>query len=557
MPLEGRSLLLVVAAILVRECTGAVSPSIKSAMHARNFHWSGIASPTNVSAYYYLDAQLDHYSDVATGAVAWKQRYSVDDTHWCGEGCPIFLGIGGESEAVPGEFAGLPLADTFIFTLAEQQGALIVILEHRFFGESVPTIDLATSNLRYLTTAQALADLARFTQYILRFNPAHADALSTPALALHANTATSKVVTFGYSYPGALSAWARLKYPSLFAGAVASSAPVYAENRAIQSAQVCGAALSHPPVGGSAACVTATADAISKLMALVKSTTPMGSSPEIPKGLRPCTAINNANELAQYETNVLTPFRIAAQNCFLGNATAWDGNPLGEIGPMCKALTNSSVPALDGLAAAARYPTRYDSNDCIWSEYDGSYLANTTVDTKSSGRQWWWLMCNELGWFNGYDTSGTDHPFVALTSVTLETWLKTCRDAYGLPDSYSGANTNWTNTYYGSRDLQVENIVLPNGNMDPWHAFGLMNSSDRFYESCAGKDGNQSEDGPCPQQAPSTTSRSVVFIEGEGHMRDSLRPGFYDTARFGSSPDSVYVQWAHAAIAAAVAGFIS
>ena len=396
-----------------------------------------------------------------------------------------------------------------------------------------------------------------FTQYILTFNPAHADALSSPALALHAKTAASKVVTFGYSYPGTLSAWARLKYPSLFAGAVASSAPVHMENRAMQLVQVCGAALAHPPLGGSTACAKSTADVISKLMALVKSTTPMGSSPEIPKGLRPCTTIGNADDLAMYEVYVLAPFRIAVQNCQLGNATAWDGNPLNEIGPMCKALTDSAVQALDRLEAAVRYPMRHSTQDCIMSKWDSSSLTNTTVDAKSSDRQWYWLMCNELGLFNGYDTSGTDHPFVELTSVTLEANLKTCRESFGLPDSYSGANTNWTNTYYGDRDLQVENIILPNGNMDPWHALGLVNASSPFFQSCAGKEGNQSEDGPCPQQALSTASRSIVFIEGEAHMRDAWRPGYFDTARYGFSPDSVYVQWAYAAITAAVTDFVA
>ena len=122
--------------------------------------------------------------------------------------------------------------------LAQQHSALQVVLEHRFFGESYPLADLSTANLQYLTTEQALADLAHFTEYLLSFDPAAADALSLPALALKARTRDSKVVTFGASYPGALSAWSQLKFPALFAGAVALSAPIHAEAAFEQADQV-------------------------------------------------------------------------------------------------------------------------------------------------------------------------------------------------------------------------------------------------------------------------------------------------------------------------------
>lgn len=35
-------------------------------------------------------------------------------------------------------------------------------MEHRFYGKSKPTEDLGVDNLRYLTSEQALADLAVF-----------------------------------------------------------------------------------------------------------------------------------------------------------------------------------------------------------------------------------------------------------------------------------------------------------------------------------------------------------------------------------------------------------
>ena len=38
---------------------------------------------------------------------------------------------------------------------AQKFGALLVALEHRFYGESKPTDDLSTDNLRFLSSQQA------------------------------------------------------------------------------------------------------------------------------------------------------------------------------------------------------------------------------------------------------------------------------------------------------------------------------------------------------------------------------------------------------------------
>lgn len=68
--------------------------------------------------------------------------------------------------------------------------------------------------MRYLSTSQALADLATV---IISMNKKHE---------LPENT---KWIVFGGSYAGNLAAWMRLKYPHLVHGAVASSAPVLAQ----------------------------------------------------------------------------------------------------------------------------------------------------------------------------------------------------------------------------------------------------------------------------------------------------------------------------------------
>jgi serine protease 16 len=91
--------------------------------------------------------------------------------------------------------------------------ALILALEHRYYGQSQPFPDLSTPNLRFLSSRQALQDIALFHEYIT-------SRLDLPA--------TTKWVTFGGSYPGMLAAWSRSKFPHLFHAAVSSSAPVEA-----------------------------------------------------------------------------------------------------------------------------------------------------------------------------------------------------------------------------------------------------------------------------------------------------------------------------------------
>ena len=48
-----------------------------------------------------------------------------------------------------------------MYDLAQDHKALQVDIEHRFYGESYPTSNMTTENLRYLSSEQALADLAR------------------------------------------------------------------------------------------------------------------------------------------------------------------------------------------------------------------------------------------------------------------------------------------------------------------------------------------------------------------------------------------------------------
>ena len=51
--------------------------------------------------------------------------------------------------------------------LMQETKGLGVVLEHRFYGKSMPTENLSRDNLRFLDTQQALADAAYFANHVV------------------------------------------------------------------------------------------------------------------------------------------------------------------------------------------------------------------------------------------------------------------------------------------------------------------------------------------------------------------------------------------------------
>lgn len=90
-------------------------------------------------------------------------RYWFDASYYK-PGGPVIVLQSGETDAT----ARLPyLQKGILAQLAQATHGIGVVLEHRYYGESFPTPDLSTKNLRFLTTEQALADEAYFAQNIV------------------------------------------------------------------------------------------------------------------------------------------------------------------------------------------------------------------------------------------------------------------------------------------------------------------------------------------------------------------------------------------------------
>ncbi|KAK3694153.1 serine carboxypeptidase S28-domain-containing protein [Podospora appendiculata] len=160
-----------------------------------------------------LQVPVDHFHNESkyephTNAT-FPLRYWFDRSHYK-LGGPIIVLQSGETSGV----GRLPfLQKGIVSQLAEATGGLGVILEHRYYGTSFPTSDLSTESLRFLTTEQALADMAYFAKHVVYEGLEHLD-LTAPKNAY---------IAYGGSYAGAFVAFLRKVYPDVYWGAISSS----------------------------------------------------------------------------------------------------------------------------------------------------------------------------------------------------------------------------------------------------------------------------------------------------------------------------------------------
>src|ERR1700742_4628812 len=103
----------------------------------------------------WFEQPLDHFTD---SGHSFQQRFWFSDKHYV-PGGPIFILDGGETS---GEDR-LPFLDTGIVNiLANATKGFGVVLEHRYYGNSLPVQNFSTDSLRWLNNDQAAADSANF-----------------------------------------------------------------------------------------------------------------------------------------------------------------------------------------------------------------------------------------------------------------------------------------------------------------------------------------------------------------------------------------------------------
>merc|ERR1712168_864567 len=394
-------------------------------------------SKTSAPAEQHFEQVLDHFN--AIDGRTWSQRFWENLEHYA-EGGPAFIMIGGEAEASPGW-----LNYGQWYKWAEENGAAMFLLEHRYYGQSHPTEDMTTENMRYLSSRQGLEDLGHFMtamnkKYDLR----------------------GSWITFGGSYPGSLSAWMSLRFPHLVAGSVSSSGPLYAKLDYFEYLQVVADALDTTGPG----CNIALTDALTTVEALV------GDSDNweyLSSLYKLCVPLVGSNSM-----DVMSFMELLIDN--LAGIVQYNGRYEEDIFSTCAIMTDESIgEPMYRLAAVNDVMLSMSQDECLDHSYASylSQLTNTTFGGSGVGRrQWTWQKCTEFGW---YQTTNQESGVYGHT-LPLDFFEQWCQDAFGdqFTHEMMEKSVAASNIEYGGYEPSVNNVVFVHGSIDPWHAMGVL-----------------------------------------------------------------------------------
>ncbi|XP_064612363.1 thymus-specific serine protease-like [Liolophura sinensis] len=436
--------------VMLMSATGiyAVSPSlwrirdlVERQRREEIHHQLELTEIRNGAKEIFITQPLDHFDASEEGM--YKQRVYVNDQYWKTNG-PVFLYIGGEGSLAVFDVLGGEHVD-----LARKYGALLFAVEHRYYGASINDDGLRLRNMKFLSSQQALADLASFYQY----------AVNTYQL-----TPSNTWICFGGSYPGALSAWFRVKYPHIVYGAVASSAPVEAEVNFEGYNDVVAASLKDPVVQGSELCLANVKQAFADIDQLIEN----GMFNQLRQDFLSCNDISAHYDMVTFVGNLA--------GIIMGIAQYNNQVQFQNITTFCKYMTQASQKPYQNLVKYNEKLLSMSGRKCADNSWSGflASLSNTTVDRSGFGvglRQWLYQTCTQFGYYQTCDTN-TTCPFSRFMDLDSNTVI--CEEIFEIPAAEVAKRVTFTNEFYGSNRPSGSRIIFVNGSIDPWHALSVL-----------------------------------------------------------------------------------
>ncbi|EGG13515.1 hypothetical protein DFA_11276 [Cavenderia fasciculata] len=382
--------------------------------------------PISKTGFYTFNQRVDHNG---VNVKTFPQRYCINKSFVHKGAAPksVMLVLGGEGPIDPEITNHIPFIG-----VANNTNSIIIALEIRYYGESIPVPNMSTDNMQYLTTDQILDDIAYFqTQF-------------TNLYGLH----NCKWIVMGCSYAGSLSAWYRMKYPNLAAAAIASSAPIRAvvsfhdydrkvrEALGLQCTKQFKQILNHVEqqlrVNNTSIKRKFTCDAkIDDKMFLFM-----------------------LSEAISYSVQYNSRFKIISNIC----------PPLIQSG-------SNIVKLLDIFADYITNMFLFKNGSC--NEYNLYSFASTKVDY-SGTRQWTYQLCSEYGWF----LTASDSDLSLKSGQINEQWWENevCKIMFG---SSMKPFVEKINLEYGIDNMKMlTNVLFTNGGYDPWSSLSVQSQCD-------------------------------------------------------------------------------
>ncbi|XP_011866150.1 PREDICTED: putative serine protease K12H4.7 [Vollenhovia emeryi] len=407
----------------------------------------------------WITQPLDHFNHRDNRT--WSMRYKENSAFLKKDG-PILVMIGGEWEITNGF-----LQTGLMYEIGVKHRGLMYYTEHRFYGQSRPTKDTSTENLQYLNADQALADLAYFIETKKK----------------EKNMEKSVVIVVGGSYAGNMAAWARLKYPHLIQGALASSAPIQAKADFYEYYEVVTTSLGRQ----SANCV----EDVKTAFASVEELLATQDGPDKLKLLfNLCDApdVKSPSDLGYFMNTLAEVFAGIVQYDTVENGET-------KIAALCNKMTAAHLGSpLQRLAHV--FSTQDKCQDVSYINFVKKYRETSweSAAAKSIMRQWYHQTCKEYGY---YQTTSSDKSVFG-TLFPLDYYINLCIDLYG--DYYNekilGTRVRRTNIMYGGKLPDLRNVIFTNGDLDPWHPLSVIDELN--------------------------ASSPVIFMKGVSHCRDML-----------------------------------
>ncbi|XP_075979471.1 putative serine protease K12H4.7 [Anticarsia gemmatalis] len=375
----------------------------------------------------WIEQPLDHFDENENRT--WYMRYFERLDYWKAEG-PIYLFINGEAQA-----SDALLRTGILYELAKETNGAMYASEHRYYGKSQPFEEMSTENFAYLSSRQALADVAKLLQEIKSL-PQYKE---------------SKVVVVGGSYAGNLAAWMKLLYPDLIDAAIASSAPVLAKKDFYEYLE---SVSNDFEQHGTSGCHKRIGEVFNRYDELFKTDAGI-------EQLKKEEQICNSTDMNKPENKQLFFLDKAVQFMY----EAQYGN-VESIKNYCDGMKNNSL-------VFAFIDDEYDlwsqKTDCFNYDFDHMIENMRQVDWVMA---WTYQTCTEFGYF--MSTSSKKHPFTDNVPVDLYNTL--CTKTYGpkFNEKRVEEGIKRTNDMYGGLTPNVTHVVFTNGDLDPWARLGIL-----------------------------------------------------------------------------------